>query len=263
MCLGQQALATDAICAMDLRCEYLESPLGIDVTEPRLSWRLEDRGRQSAVRGQKQTAYRILVASSPEQLAQDQGDLWDTGKVQSSQTTQLAYTGEKLSSHMQCFWKVMVWSALSEVEGDVDGKPSIWSKSAHWSMGLLDPSDWQAEWIGFDQKPRSNPAQANKAPKIMITKAVYGAPGKPKKQVNVTAKIQAQVSAGKVRVNASNDLAGKDPAHGTKKVLIIDYTLNGTAKNITIPENSEVNIVTVEASKYLPAPHLRKEFKLA
>jgi len=74
---------------VELRCEYLKNPLGIDVVQPRLSWRLE-----SSQRGQKQKAYRVIVASSAEKLEQNRGDLWDTGKIQSSQTTQSCTRGK-------------------------------------------------------------------------------------------------------------------------------------------------------------------------
>ena len=195
------------------------------------------------------------MASSRELLKKNQGDLWDTGKVSSSQTTQLAYVGKTLSTQLQCFWKVMVWGN--------DGQPSAWSKPTHWTMGLLNPADWKAEWIGFDKG--SNPKSDNGAPKIVITKAVYGAPGDPEKQVDVTEQLQAQVAAGAVKVKATSNLAAKDPAVGIKKVLVIDYTLDGKDKNIKIPEKSEGNIVTAEVAKgktYLPSPYLRKEFKL-
>src|SRR5271163_2842329 len=65
-----------------LRCEYLENPLGIDVRQPRLNWILD-----SGERGQKQTAYQILVASRADELKNDRGDLWDSGKISSDQTT--------------------------------------------------------------------------------------------------------------------------------------------------------------------------------
>ena len=78
----------------NLRCEYLGNPLGIDVTRPRLSWVLE-----SAKRGQTQTAYRILVASSKENLEKDTGDLWDSGKVESDRSIQVVYKGTPLKSH--------------------------------------------------------------------------------------------------------------------------------------------------------------------
>ena len=74
-----------------LRCEYLVDPLGIDETAPRLSWTLHSDGRD-----QRQTAYQVLVASSSERLAQDQGDLWDSGKVASDETAQVVYAGKPL-----------------------------------------------------------------------------------------------------------------------------------------------------------------------
>jgi alpha-L-rhamnosidase len=99
-----------------------------------LQWRLT-----SDVRGQKQTAYRILVASTPELLVQDRGDLWDSGKVPGEDTSQIAYAGCALISRQRCYWKVMAW--------DKSSAPSLWSPVASWSMGLLSANDWQAAWI--------------------------------------------------------------------------------------------------------------------
>jgi alpha-L-rhamnosidase len=136
-CLANATLACAAPTQVDrLRCEYLENPLSIDVTKPRLNWlmRFDERG-------QRQTAYQILVASSPELLQQDKGDLWDTGRVESDRSIQIEYAGKPLQSHAQCWWKVRVW--------DKDGKPTAWSKPALWSMGILDPAAWQAKWIAY------------------------------------------------------------------------------------------------------------------
>ena len=121
-----------------LRCEYRRDPLGIDVVDPRLSWVVDSAKKHS----QKQTAYRILVASSPENLAADTGDLWDTGKVASDRTNQIAYAGKPLASQIQCWWKVKSW--------DGNDNPSSWSTPAGWTMGLLDKTDWQAHWITLD-----------------------------------------------------------------------------------------------------------------
>lgn len=122
--------------ATRLRCEYLEDPKGIDITTPRLSWRVE-----SDDRGQLQTAYRLLVASSAEKLANDEGDLWDSGRVDSDKTLFVPYAGQPLRSRHQCFWKVKSWSAG-------EGEPS-WSQPATWSMGLLEDGDWTADYIAF------------------------------------------------------------------------------------------------------------------
>ena len=82
-----------------LRCEYLVDPLGIDVAQPRLSWKL-----QSPWRGQKQTAYQILVAGSEEMLKDGNADLWDTGKVASDRSIHVVYGGKPLSSRTRCCW---------------------------------------------------------------------------------------------------------------------------------------------------------------
>jgi alpha-L-rhamnosidase len=93
----------------NLRCEYLNNPLGIDVLKPRLSWVSEAGSQESEVRGQRQTAYQVLVASTPELLAKDKGDLWDSGKVEGDQSIQVEYVGKPLTSGMRCFWKVRGW----------------------------------------------------------------------------------------------------------------------------------------------------------
>jgi hypothetical protein len=127
--------ATAALIPTDLRCEYVVNPLGVDSPNPRLFWELESKER-----GQMQTAYQILVASSEDNLAKDDGDLWDSGKVDSDVTIQIAYDGGELKSSQQVFWKIRAWDAA--------GKISAWSKPATWTMGVLHNSEWQARWIG-------------------------------------------------------------------------------------------------------------------
>ena len=133
---GISLAAANSLSPKQLRCEYLENPLGLETTNPRLSWIVT-----SSERGQKQTAYQILVASSESLLGRNQGDLWDSGKVLSDQTVLVAYQGSPLRSETQCFWKVRAW--------DVNDQPSAWSEPAFWTMGLLKPEEWSAaKWIG-------------------------------------------------------------------------------------------------------------------
>ncbi|HEX2971292.1 MAG TPA: family 78 glycoside hydrolase catalytic domain [Tepidisphaeraceae bacterium] len=122
-----------------LRCEFLGNPQGIDVGRPRLSWQME--GKDGA-RGQRQVAYRILVASDRRLLDREQGDLWDSGKVVSDRSTHVEYAGKTLESGMRCFWKVRTW--------DQDGVASAWSEAGVWSMGLLRADDWKGKWVGLD-----------------------------------------------------------------------------------------------------------------
>jgi alpha-L-rhamnosidase len=133
--------ATSNIVPTDLRCEYLTDPLGIDTKQPRLSWRLKPTDDEA--RGQAQTAYRILVAGSEKLLARNKGDLWDSGQINCDQSHLVTYRGSALRSAMSCYWKVRI--------RDNKGIWSPWSKSARWTMGLLDPSQWSAKWIGTDQ----------------------------------------------------------------------------------------------------------------
>jgi len=139
------------ISAKQLRCEYQIDPLGMDSPKPRLSWIVT-----SAKRDQRQSAYRIICASSRADLRADHGDLWDSGKVPSSETAHIPYAGRPLRSHQCCYWKVCVW--------DGRNRPSKCSATALWTMGLLKPDDWHALWIGYDA-----PLKTTK-----ITKTKYG-----------------------------------------------------------------------------------------
>ena len=129
----------------NLLCEYRVNPLGIDATAPRLCWQL-----QSDERGQRQMAYRILVASSADQLKRGQGDLWDSGKVDSDQSLHIRYAGQPLAAQKQCFWQVQTW--------DQDGQVSPWSPVAMWEIGLPATKDWSgASWLRLSKDMRHSP----------------------------------------------------------------------------------------------------------
>nr|WP_245652379.1 alpha-L-rhamnosidase [Rufibacter tibetensis] len=122
----------------NLRTEMLRNPEGIDAVHPRLSW--EILGNQ---RGTMQTHYHVLVASTPQKLAADEGDLWNSGKVQSNQATYVTYAGAPLKSRREAYWKVKTWTN--------HGGESAWSEPNYWSMGLLSYGDWEGRWIGMDK----------------------------------------------------------------------------------------------------------------
>jgi len=123
------------IAVKELRCEYSINPLGIDTPQPRFSWILE-----SSQRGQMQSAYQVLVAGSEEKLKGNLGDKWDSGKVNSDRSVNVAYRGKALASGEKCWWKVRCW--------DKQDKVSAYSKPATFEMGLLNKSDWKGKWIG-------------------------------------------------------------------------------------------------------------------
>ncbi|MCQ6557738.1 glycoside hydrolase family 78 protein [Paenibacillus mendelii] len=125
-----------------LRTEYLDDPLGIDVSAPRLGWIAVANHR-----GAKQTAYRLLVATDQKTLDLDLGNLWDSGKIESEESQHIVYEGTELVSGQCAYWKVQLW--------DEAGNGGNWSSTAMWSMGLLARDQWQGSWIGLknDHKP--------------------------------------------------------------------------------------------------------------
>jgi alpha-L-rhamnosidase len=131
---------------VNLRCEYTTRPLAVETLSPRLSWNTQFEGKSW-----KQSAYQVLVASRPESLGKDKGDLWDSGKVLSDESIQIEYKGKQLESRQRCFWKVRVW--------DISGASSSWSKPQEWEMGLMEPKDWVgSQWIGVERSAQAHPA---------------------------------------------------------------------------------------------------------
>ena len=124
-----------AMTVENLKVEYQARPVGLEVTEPRFSWTLA-----AEERGQRQTAYQVLVASSAERLSDDQADVWDSGRQTGADNFGLAYAGPGLESDQWYHWKVRVW--------DRDGNASPWSAPSRWHMGFLTPDAWTAQWIG-------------------------------------------------------------------------------------------------------------------
>lgn len=127
---------TQVVTVSSLRVEQLTQPVGIDTEVPRLSWQLVSE-QQNVM----QTAYHILVASSPELLTNNEGDLWDSGKVTSDASHLVAYAGKPMQSNQRCYWKVKSYTTKGETQ---------WSEPARWTMGLLGETHWKGQWIGMD-----------------------------------------------------------------------------------------------------------------
>jgi len=117
-----------------MRVEYLTNPIGIDVVQPRLSWRIT-----STARNTMQAAYQIQVDTSDARLARGANLLWDSGKVVSDTSVFVEYRGPATVARTRYYWRVRVW--------DTSGRASTWSPVAFWETGLLQPGDWTAEWI--------------------------------------------------------------------------------------------------------------------
>ncbi|QKJ28504.1 family 78 glycoside hydrolase catalytic domain [Mucilaginibacter mali] len=117
-----------------LQCEYKPNPQGIESLAPKLSWQLQSTQQQTL-----QTAYRIQVTDG-------KAVMWDSKKVNSAASIQVAYHGKPLLPAKTYYWKVMVW--------DNYGQTSGWSNTANWQMGLLNAAGWKgAQWIAYDKIP--------------------------------------------------------------------------------------------------------------
>ncbi|MDD3038565.1 glycoside hydrolase family 78 protein [Bacteroides sp.] len=122
---------------VNLRCELIDNPKGLDVVSPRFSWELK-----SDMKSIVQKSFRILVASSLNKLNANEGDLWDSKQVNSGESIFIPYNGKPLKSGMECYWKVYVVTNKGKTE---------WSSPAKWTMGILTPEEWKAQWIGLDK----------------------------------------------------------------------------------------------------------------
>ncbi|MCP5062424.1 MAG: family 78 glycoside hydrolase catalytic domain, partial [Ignavibacteriae bacterium] len=124
-----------------LRLEYIDSPINVSVVHPRFSWVLE-----SNERGQKQTAYQIQVSNN----ITSNNNMWDSGKIISSETSQIYYEGKNLKSNTQYFWRVQIW----------DKDHLIYeSELTNFWTAILDSTLWQADWIGAGLQEEYFPEQ--------------------------------------------------------------------------------------------------------
>jgi alpha-L-rhamnosidase len=116
--------------------ERVECPLGLEVSRPRLSWAL------AGGRGARQSAYQVTAASTRERLEAGEADLWDSGQVAADRCFEVAYDGKVLHSGQRVWWRVQAW--------DGAGRASAASAATWFEMGLLEPSDWQGQWLDVE-----------------------------------------------------------------------------------------------------------------
>ena len=119
----------------DLTCEHRKDPVGIDISQPRLSWKIKGPGFNVM-----QTAYSVRVSTS--QKFSQATMIWQSGKTVSDKSILISYAGPQLNSGQRYYWQVKI--------RDNKGKESGWSETAYWEMGLLSQGDWKAKWIEME-----------------------------------------------------------------------------------------------------------------
>jgi alpha-L-rhamnosidase len=133
----ENELEATAFSVRNLRTEYLEKPLGIDERRTRLSWQIAAQKRNCV-----QSAYQVQAAITVDQLIGGDELVWDSGKVRSQQMSSIRYQGSPVHSRQRYYWRVRAWD-----QGD---RASDWSEPAWWEMGLLEETEWSADWIEVD-----------------------------------------------------------------------------------------------------------------
>ena len=128
---------------INLKCEYLENPIGIDTQKPRLSWQMK-----SDKQGNYQNAYQLIVGTSKTDVADGKGNAWDSGLIDSS-TIPAVYQGPELEPYTRYYWSVRVQ--------EENGVWSDQSPIAFFETGLIDQKNWKGDWItdtrDIDLKP--------------------------------------------------------------------------------------------------------------
>lgn len=166
--------------AVKLLCEYKADPVGIDTSNPRLSWQIE-----TSAEGVMQEAYQVIVSTSREGLEEDRDLAWDTGKVMSSRSIHIRYQGRETESRNRYFWKVRIWTGDQE---------SGWSEPAYWEMGLLQPSDWQASWI--ESTREEDPSRSEPGPMVRRDFRLDKSPVRARLYITSRGLYQAEINGG-------------------------------------------------------------------
>ncbi|MBQ1653211.1 MAG: alpha-L-rhamnosidase N-terminal domain-containing protein, partial [Bacteroidales bacterium] len=120
----------------ELRCEGLQSPLGIETTTPHFSWK-----NTLTHNNQQQKAYEIQVASDSTALAKGRADIWKSDRIESDEQIMVAYTGTPLQERQLYYWRVRTW--------DENGTCSGWSKIERFGVGIL--GEMNGQYIGCKQ----------------------------------------------------------------------------------------------------------------
>ncbi|WP_394917211.1 family 78 glycoside hydrolase catalytic domain [uncultured Robinsoniella sp.] len=142
--LGVEAEASEgAFSVYELECESAVNPLGIDESTPKLSWKLN-----SSQRGVMQTSYRIMAATSKDNLDAGNYDVWDSTVVESDQSAEVVYGGKALEPGTRYYWKVQVT--------DNKGNTAVSTEEAYWETGLMG-TPWDAKWIELDMGAAPSP----------------------------------------------------------------------------------------------------------
>jgi alpha-L-rhamnosidase len=159
ICLTGTILAQD-LRVGDLTVEHRKNPVGIDILQPRFSWKIIGTGNNIL-----QIAYSIRVSASERFGSRDL--VWQSGRVESGESVLIGYNGPALTSGQRYFWQVRIW--------DNKGRSAGWSKTAYWETGLLSHDDWKAKWIELDSDTLQDRPAPHFRKEFVLNRKIAGA----------------------------------------------------------------------------------------
>ncbi|MET8245081.1 family 78 glycoside hydrolase catalytic domain [Streptomyces sp. NPDC005202] len=213
------APASDRTCVEGLTVEHRTNPLGVDAARPRFGWRMA-----SSARGRRQSAYRILVATSAGRLHGGRADVWDSGRVASADSVAVRHAGRALTPSTRYFWAVRVW--------DEHGRAVPDAPVASFETGLLSTdgvTGWDgARWITMAGKKPNTPG----APLLRCQTALRGRVREARLYVSALGVYEAYVNGRRVAVPHGN---GTTPELLTPGWMNYDTTVSYFTYDVTDP----------------------------
>ncbi|HEX4267515.1 MAG TPA: family 78 glycoside hydrolase catalytic domain [Steroidobacteraceae bacterium] len=208
--------------------ERIDCPLGVEVSRPRFSWALASVGR-----GARQSAYRVTAASSRESLEAGEADLWDSGRIAADSCLEVAYDGKVLHSGQRVWWRVQVWDGAH--------RPSAASAATWFEMGLLEPSDWQGEWLDIEDPEERADREAGA--QWIWSEAIRHAPGP--QQFRCRLDLREPAIAAELLLAAKDDLLGV--WIDGKAATLPAKSFWGTMLRLPLPAAAGPHVIAVQA----------------
>ena len=129
--------------AFNLKCDEKENPVGVSQKDLTFSWLWKSETEHG-----QQKYYRIVVSSTLDNIEKGYYDVWDSGRIKSTNSIHADFKGKKLEGGHRYFWRVMLWSSGNQV--------SEWSGSSSFVTAIETPSEWLgAKWIGYEEMPEN------------------------------------------------------------------------------------------------------------
>jgi alpha-L-rhamnosidase len=153
---------------VNLQCEYLKNPIGLDTSAPRLMWQMDDIRN-----GAFQSAYQVVVGTDSAKVILGDGNCWNSGKTNGS-IRLITYAGKTLQPFTKYYWTIALW--------DKDHQKTSLAPIANFETGMMIIGNWKGSWISDSRDIKLKPApyfrkEFSLGKKILSARAYIAAAG--------------------------------------------------------------------------------------